>query len=74
MNIKQLLRIAADDGYDAALREMESDYEAEVEGLAADDEDERRYGRDDCPQDSDFDSRGRPLRPKVNDAGEPYWM
>jgi hypothetical protein len=27
-----------------------------------------------CGPDDEFDSKGRPLRPRVNDAGEPWWM
>jgi len=27
-----------------------------------------------CNADDTTDSRGMPLRPTVNDAGEPYWM
>lgn len=27
-----------------------------------------------CGLDDTVDSRGRPLRPRVNDAGEPCWM
>lgn len=35
----------------------------------------QRYAhRAGCNADDTTDSRGNALRPKVNDAGEPYWM
>lgn len=27
-----------------------------------------------CGQDDTFDSSGQPLRPSVNEGGEPWWM
>jgi len=49
----------------------EADFEAEVEAEA--DCDDRLY-RQGWSQDDTMDGRGRPLRPLVNEGGEPYWM
>lgn len=58
----------------AVFAEEEQDH---FDSLAADWEDdsdaaiERRHG---ISPDDTFDSRGEPLRPSVNSAGEPWWM
>lgn len=71
--INKLLLIAATEGYEAAV-------EARAEMAANEDERLARYGYDDGEyvpgfgQDDTVDSRGRPLRPRVNEAGEPYWI
>lgn len=82
--INKLLLIAATEGYEAAVEaraEMAAnEYDSEIEARVAEDERLARYGYDDgeyvpgCGQDDTVDSRGRPLRPRVNEAGEPYWI
>ena len=54
------------------------DYAADMHALEHDDSDwgdlqRVRLGLAPSEYDS-FDSKGQPLRPRVNDAGEPYWM
>jgi hypothetical protein len=38
------------------------------------DEDHDSYYRPGCGADDTRDSRGHKLRPRINEAGEPYWM
>lgn len=64
------------------IRSLEADrHEADCDGrreLANDDSDwcdERRVRLELAPSEYDScDSKGRPLKPSRNDAGEPWWM
>jgi hypothetical protein len=57
---------------------MNEDVADMIEALLRDDSDagfnyRARWMRG-CNADDTTDSRGVPLRPKINDAGEPWWM
>lgn len=76
--LRHLLTIAERDGAGAALAIADGgNDEAEADARAYDDFHRAAYGSDDdpsCTQDDEYDSRGQRLRPRVNDAGEPWWM
>jgi hypothetical protein len=79
--IRRYLELAAEHGADHAARLMEAEaeesrYEREADDLAAAEFERDAYGCDNgpCTQDDQHDSRGERLRPRVNDAGEPWWM
>lgn len=57
---------------------MNEDIADMIQSLLEDDSDHAlelvsRY-RNGCNVDDTRDSRGAPLRPRVNEAGEPWWM
>lgn len=79
MNRNQFLRLCAlahevgpDEAWDVFQQES---YEGDCDTQAAlrDDPQDEPYIFGCGPYDS-VDSRGRPLKPAVNDAGEPWWM
>ena len=81
--IADLIRIAATQGEAAALKiladQADEAREGEIDSLKALDEDGTGQDREGmyiygCGEYDTVDSRGEPLRPLVNDAGEPYWM
>lgn len=79
--LEALLAIAETEGRAAALAAFEAQADAEREAsidatidFEHDDSawaEERRIGP---TNDDRFDTRGKPLRPLVNEACEPYWM
>ena len=83
--LTRLLKIAEEEGAEAALDKLRleqaeqaaDDYEGRIDALKALDEDGTGQDREDlyipgCGQYDTVDSRGRPLKPLVNDAGE--WL
>ena len=64
-------------GIDAAYAQLtatahDDAYEGECDAMAAERDDPLYKGP--CGPDDDYDSRGRRYRPRVNEAGEPWWM
>lgn len=60
--IEEIFAEEEQDHFDSLQADWEDDSDAAIS---------RRYG---ISADDRFDSRGEPLRPSVNEAGEPWWM
>jgi hypothetical protein len=82
-HLAELLAIAQQSGVDAALEaytdRAQEEREGHIDSLMAEREDAHGDFADNgyvygCGADDTVDSRGEPLKPLVNDAGEPWWM
>jgi hypothetical protein len=81
-DLRRYFEMAAEHGADHAARQYQADtaddnLEWEIDGQAALDFERAAYGDDNdpiCTRDDEYDSRGQRLRPRINDAGESWWM